>query len=107
MVPWPVVSLSETHRCDSDEQGSPLVKVYFSSRWNRNMDLGSQWWWWWGVSVFKFYFCFPHIHTIFCSCGQNSQVPGLTSQQATQPVCHFSQEEIRLGDESGSRPCSQ
>lgn len=33
-----------THRCDSNEQGSPLVKVYFSSRWNGNMDLGSQWW---------------------------------------------------------------
>lgn len=43
MVPWQVVSLSETHRCDNDEQGSPLVKVHFSSRWNGNMDLGSQW----------------------------------------------------------------
>lgn len=98
MVPWQVDSLSETHRCDSDKQGSPLVKVHFSSRWKGNMDLGSRqprkgrrkW------PVFKFYFCFPLPPTISCSCGQNSQVPGLTSQQATQSLCHFSQEELWL-----------
>lgn len=42
MVPWQVDSLSETHRCDSDEQDGPLVKVHFSSRWKGNMDLGSR-----------------------------------------------------------------
>lgn len=57
--------------------------------------------------MFKFYFCSPPLPQTPCSRGQNSQVPGLESQQATRSFCPFSQEGLWTGDVSGSRPCSQ